>query len=89
MKPKRSTRKVIGMQKRYYDANSLRRSLDAFEKRFGMTSREFAEACAAGDDDLSVPAFQRHAWLSFHREWSELDGGDDLGSRVEHDLELV
>jgi hypothetical protein len=78
------------MQRRYYNADSLERSLHAFEKRFGLDSETFLAAHTAGDEDVlkDIPRFLRHSWASFYLDWQRLRE-DDLGATVEHELELV
>ena len=78
------------MEKRYYTADGLRRSLDALEGRFGMASGDFLDAYRHDDDERlrAVPRFYRHVWVSFLQDWKRLSG-DDFATSVEHELELV
>lgn len=78
------------MEKRYYNAESLRRSLEALEGRFGMPSAEVFEAYCHDDDARlrDVPRFYRHIWVSFYQDWKRLSG-DDFAASVEHELQLV
>jgi hypothetical protein len=77
------------MQKRYYNAASLERSLGAFERLYGMSSDEFYKAHSAPGDDSpllkDVPRFERHVWASFYRELRRLNG-EDFAERVEREL---
>jgi hypothetical protein len=77
------------MEKRYYNAASLERSLDAFERTFGMTSEAFMRAYEADDAAIErIPRFQQHTWASFYVDWQRLSG-EDFGAQVARDLELV
>lgn len=78
------------MEKRYYNAEDLRGSLEALEGRFGMSSAEFFEAYCHDDDARlrDVPRFFRHVWVSFYQDWKRLSG-DDFAASVERELELA
>jgi len=78
------------MEKRYYTADGLRRSLDAFEERFGMSSEDFYAAYSAYDAErmVGISAFYRHSWASFFRDWRRLSG-DDFAASVKRELELA
>lgn len=88
--PIQSDEEPVMEKKNYYDADSLRRSLDVFEKRAGMSSEEFYAAYVEYDIARlsSVPAFHRHAWASFYRDWQRLSGnGNDFAASVARMLE--
>lgn len=78
------------MEKSYYSADSLRRALDAFEARYGMSSEEFYGAYGEYDDARmqGISGFHRHSWASFYRDWRRLSG-DDFASTVERELQLA
>lgn len=78
------------MEKRYYTADSLRRSLDAFEERFGMSSDEFFAAYAVYDISRmeGISPFLRHSWASLYRDWQRLSG-DDFAASVKRELEIA
>ena len=75
------------MQKVIYTFDSMERSLDAYERRFELTSAAFYRAYERNRDDASlahVPQWQRHSWASFYREWRE--PGGDFAASVEREL---
>lgn len=78
------------MEKRYYTADSLHRSLDAFEERFGMSSEDFYAAYTAYNIERmeGISAFYRHSWASFYRDWQRLSG-DDFAASVKRELEIA
>lgn len=62
------------MEKRYYNANTLRETVKVYEREYGMSSAVFYEAHQA--DDLTVqgiPQHQRSLWASLWREYDELE----------------
>jgi hypothetical protein len=62
------------MEKHYYNAASLERVLLWFERRYELASDEFF-AMHRDDAPLeNVPAFHRHAWASFYRDFRRLSG---------------
>jgi hypothetical protein len=80
---------VSPVEKRYYNAKSLRAALDSFEERFGMDSEVFLRAHHADDERVrEIPRFLRHSWASFYREWRELSDADFAAS-VKRELELA
>jgi hypothetical protein len=77
------------MERRYYNAQSLRAVIDSFEDRFGLDSEVFYEAHYADDESVrQIPHFLRHSWASFYREWLELSG-DGFAASVKRELELA
>jgi hypothetical protein len=77
------------MQRHSYNAASLERSLLALEKRFGMDSATFMRAHEEDAPSIAgIPGFVRHTWASFYVDWQRLSG-EDFGSRVARELELV
>jgi hypothetical protein len=81
---------VSPMEKRYYNAESLRRVIDSFEERFHIDSETFYAAHYADDQSIvgRMPRFVRHTWASFYREWQRI-GGDDFAETVKRELELA
>jgi hypothetical protein len=77
------------VEKRYYNAASIERILQTFERGYKIPSAEFyAEHEVDGPNVQSVPMFHRQAWAGFYRTWLRLsDGG--FASRVERELELA
>lgn len=57
------------MERRYYNAESLRRDLDALEARYGMSSEEFF---ADERVDAQMSGFDRHVWASLYQDWQRL-----------------
>lgn len=77
------------MDKHYYDAASLERTLRAFEARFGLSSVDFYRAHVESTDAVAdIPGFYRQSWAAFYSEWRRLTGSS-FADRVERDLELV
>jgi len=78
------------MEKSYYSAESLRRALDAFEQRYGISSVDFYDAyvdCNASRME-HISGFHRHSWAGFYRDWRPMSG-DDFASTVERALETA
>lgn len=62
------------MEKRYYNANTLRETVKVYEREYGMSSAVFYEAHQ--EDALvvqSIPRHQRSLWASLWREHEELE----------------
>lgn len=78
------------MEKSYYGAASLRRALDAFEQRYGMTSAAFYAAYVEYDEAEMKPisGFHRHSWASFYRDWRRLSG-DGFAATIERELQMA
>ncbi len=77
------------MEKHYYDAASLERTLHAFEDGYGRSSADFYRAHLAGEDAIEdMPGFHRQAWAGFYAEWRSLTG-NSFADRIERDLELA
>lgn len=62
------------MERRYYSVDSLVDIVNSFEEEYGMPSRDLLERHRSGEEIEGLPNYERHAWLSFHRELSELRG---------------
>jgi hypothetical protein len=56
------------MERHYYSADSLWGELRALEERYGLSSAEFYERHAHGDDPSSVTPFDRVVWSDTYRE---------------------
>ncbi len=76
------------MEKRYYNAASVERTLRAFERRYGMPSDDFFRCHVAGDPIPAVAAWHRQAWAGFYRAWLRMSGGG-FAARAERELELA
>ena len=80
---------VRPIEKRFYNAPSLRAVIDTFEERFEMDSEAFYEAHYADNESVQrIPRFHRHSWASIYREWRELSGAD-FAANVRRELELA
>jgi hypothetical protein len=77
------------MEKRFYNAASIERILQTFERGYSISSAEFfKEHEVDGPEIRSIPAFHRQAWAGFYRTWLRLsDSG--FAARVERELELA
>ena len=62
------------VQKQYYSAESLDRGIRELEREYGMTTEEFYERHAAGED-LPIPRFSQHIWLAFHEDILRMTDG--------------
>lgn len=62
------------MEKRYYNAETLRADLDGFERRFGIPSEvHFARYRDEWADwPYDVPRFDAFVWADVYREWQRL-----------------
>jgi hypothetical protein len=76
------------MEKRYYNRESLERSLSSLERKFGMSSRDFYERVSSGDRVEGMPNFTRSVWASFYRDFCRLSG-DEFAVTVDKTLELA
>jgi hypothetical protein len=64
------------MRRATYNASSLRGALAELERRYGMPSEEFHARHIAGDE-LDVPRFDRHLWLSYYLELERAGAEED------------
>lgn len=78
------------MEKRYYNAEVLHRTLIAFEHRYGLESKDFYARYEQSDHEAlrAIAGYHRHAWASFYREWRGLSG-EDFASSVERDVQYA
>jgi hypothetical protein len=77
------------MEKRYYDAASIERTLRVFERKYGLSSEEFFEAHVADDERVAeMPGWHRQPWASFYRTWLRLSGGG-FAAQAARELELA
>lgn len=77
------------IEKRYYNATTLERTLAAYEAHFALSSADFyAEHEAESARVAAIPGFHRHVWASYYREWRELEDCG-LPGRVSRELELA
>lgn len=77
------------MEKRYYSAKSLERSLELLERRYDMPSNKFYALASTAGKVEGVPSFARSVWASLYRDFIKLRGSDDFAESVERALELV
>jgi hypothetical protein len=77
------------MEKRYYDAASIERVLQTFERGYAMSSAVFFQQHGCdGPAVQGIPGFHRQAWAGFYRTWLRLSGSG-FAERVERELELA
>lgn len=77
------------MEKRFYNAASIERILQTFERGYAMTSSMFfKEHEIDGPAVQDVPAYHRQAWAGFYRTWLRISGSG-FAERVERELELA
>ena len=71
------------MEHSKYNAESLSMALRQFEDAYGLSSDAFYARATAGEN-VGVPRFERHVWLSFIDDVRRLraDDADDLITRV-------
>jgi hypothetical protein len=76
------------MEKRYYNAATLERSLRVFEERYALDSATCFAMRQSGDEAgvEHIPRFHQHVWASFYRKWKRLSG-EDFVQHVERELE--
>lgn len=74
------------MEKKYYSADSIERSLLHLERRFGLSSNDFYETIVRGDRIDGMPGFTRSLWVSLYREFCRLRG-DSFSVAVERTLQ--
>jgi hypothetical protein len=70
------------MEKRYYGAESLERSLLDLERRHSMSSADFYERATTDGAVPGVPQFDRSVWASLYRDFLRLRD-DDFAMSVE------
>ena len=89
--PKNLGRRVDNMEKHYYNAASLERTIRVFEERFHRDSESLLAAYRDDRDSISdIPPFIQHSWASFYIEWRDVCGtDDDLTDRVRRELQLA
>ena len=73
------------MQKRYYNAATLRAALDAFEKGYALSSDDFYRAYCEGTAEQVQPQ-HRLPWATFYERWRCMSGEADFASRIEREL---
>jgi hypothetical protein len=76
------------VEKHYYNAASLERVLLSFERRYALSSDEFYAEHRQGALLPAVPAFHRHAWASFYRDFRRLSEGRSFAENAERVLAL-
>ena len=77
------------MQKRYYNAGSIERVLQTFERGYSLSSADFYAAHVGDPEAIShIPGVHRQAWAGFYRTWLRLSGSG-FAARAERELELA
>jgi hypothetical protein len=66
------------MEKVYYNAESLRTALAAFEQEYQLSSPKFYAAYREQQPVERVPHFEQHVWASFYEDVLRMD--DPLSS---------
>jgi hypothetical protein len=69
-----------------YDAETLRRAMETFERAYGLSSDEFyALYVEGGELPAELPRFDRHVWASFVEDVRRLEGSAPIepGRRLE------
>lgn len=76
------------MQKRYYSADHLGQTLDAFEKAYNMSTAAFMDAHRHDDESVlkDVPNSSRSQWAMFARSFKRMCGGG-LAAHVANGLQ--
>lgn len=74
------------MEKKFYNPESLKRSLRSFEIRYGRSSEDVYEASSRGERLEGLPPRSRHMWMSLYVELCELRSGDEFSLSVEQTL---
>lgn len=75
------------MERRYYDAAALEKTLASLEEHFEMTSAEFYDE-QDREKIARIPGRIRNLWASLYRDWRRLSGQDFI-ERVEHEIEYA
>lgn len=85
-------RKIKGeiVEKHFYDAASLERTLRAFEGGYGLSSADFYRGHVANEATVidRMSGMHRQAWAGFYCEWQRMSGSS-FADRVERELELA
>jgi len=76
------------MEKKFYNADSLERSLLVFERKFGVSSHDFYETISNGDRIEGMPGFTRSLWASLYRDYCR-PRSDSFAVAVERTLQPV
>lgn len=58
------------MDRRYYSLTSLEQELQAYERRFGMDTRQFFDVYRADQLPADMPRFEAFCWAD---TWTELE----------------
>lgn len=64
--------KVIEIGKSFYSVRTLRQELRSFERRYGMSSRDFFDAYLANAVPDEIKRFDRIVWADLYRETDRL-----------------
>ena len=73
------------MDKKYYNTESLERSLRSFERRYGLSSKDVHESSVRGERIEGLSPRNRHMWMSLYVELCE-SGHDKFALSVERAL---
>jgi hypothetical protein len=68
------------VQKLYYNAESLDRSIREFEHEYGMSTEDFYARYTAGEE-MDIPRFNQHTWAAFRDAIDRLTNGAGVEQR--------
>ena len=72
------------MEKKFYNAKGLEKSLSGLEARFGMPSTTFYAHYLDNDEVIdAVPRFVQGVWASLYRDYKRMCGDDGFAQSVE------
>ena len=79
------------MERRYYDSESISRSLSVLEKRFELSSADFYKAHQLDCESIAhIPHFHRNLWAGLYRTQFRLsEDAELLVAQVERTLEYA
>jgi hypothetical protein len=66
------------VEKYYYSAQSLSRSVREFEREYCASSEDVYAAYRAGECPDGMSRFTQHVWASFHEEILRLTDGEGI-----------
>lgn len=72
------------IEKRYYNATTLKDAVAIYEREYGMSSADFYEAHQASTKQVlaGIPGFQRSVWAGLWQELRAFDERDPDGGRL-------
>lgn len=64
------------IERRYYNADTLRAELSEFEAAYGISTEEFLRLEPESDELDDVPLFERHVWRATAEELQRLESAE-------------